>query len=142
MWYQWVWRGHYLQPHPISPSKHFVQLSLGWKIFGRLKGPHGSDPFSPRFHWSWKGSLQLTIWYNCRHWNPIFVITRLAIWTFRICISVMYGAFLTSSSSIITSFSDKYTHSIPFTSFCALLVKYGGVCINIFPPSLLYRRRF
>ena len=65
-------------------------------------------------------------------WSPI--------WTFRICISVLYVAFLTSSGSIITSFSGKYTHSILFTSFCAL--KSSGVCITIFLQSLVYRRRF
>ena len=44
----------------------------------------------------------------------------------------LYDALLTSSGSIITYLSGKYTHSISFTSFCALLIKSSGVCIIFF----------
>lgn len=67
-----------------------------------------------------------------------FVNTRLAIWIFRVCISILCGAFFTSSSLIITSFSGKCTHLIPFTSTkCTLSEIQWCVYSNFFAVTFL-----
>ena len=64
--------------YPASPLQNTLHS------FFLDEWPHGSDLSSLRYHWLWKDFLFLAVWYNCRHWNPFFVITRLAIWILRI----------------------------------------------------------